>query len=95
MGASHSKPATRYTNQRHDWDSEGGYVPYRHQAGRRHEWRHEEREAVFEDRRARETARAQASRDRKDARKKRYEPVNERKAEFRRQFDEHMARKRK
>lgn len=94
MGASHSKPATRYTSQRHDWDREGGYIPYRHQAGRRRGWRGEERVAVLEDRRAREVAHAQASRARKDARNKRYEPVNERKAEFRRQYDEHMARKR-
>ena len=93
MGATHSKPNHRYTPREYDWKKEeGGYVPYRHQ-NKQLKWREEERQARMEDMRSKEIAWALKQREAEAARKKRYQPIEVKKQEFRRQYDEYMATK--
>ncbi|KAL6721301.1 hypothetical protein ACLMJK_000403 [Lecanora helva] len=97
MGCCHSQPSRKYPQYKtakYDWDREtGAYVPHRHQRNYRR-WQDERRNARFEKRRAEELARAQVDREvRATARNRRYQPVEAKKAEFRRQYDEYMAAK--
>ena len=93
MGSSISKSSPKYTSRHYDWEKEeGGYIPYRHQ-GKQKQWRKEERAARVAKIRLENAARAQAHWEREAARQSRYQPVNAKKVEFRRQYDEYMAAK--
>ena len=66
-------------------------MAYRHQK-RQIKWREEEHHARLEDMRSREIARALKHREAEAARK-RYQPIEVKQQEFKRQYDEYMAAK--
>ena len=65
----------------YDWEKEeGGYIPYQHQAAHRQRWRRELRHA---------------QREEQEQRAKKFDSVEEKKAERRQAYEEHLASKKK
>lgn len=68
-------------SRQYDWTTEqGGYIPFRHQSRQRREWRREDGRA-----------RVQGRLERNAERERRYEPVDEARAEARRRWDDFNA----
>lgn len=75
MGSAPSRPVSK--KGYHNWDAEGGYIPFRHQGAHRRRWAQEDHEA---DRQQRREEKARHDR--------RYDEVGRKKAEFRKQYDD-------